>query len=108
MATTDNGLRAGDTPANYAAREYGLGSSVGSFGPYARGTKITAPGGQDLEVLMCVSTWEHTWLRDWGYGKKRTFLESWWRMIDWEKVQHLMEPSGERKEKLRTQSAFYR
>ena len=85
MATTDNRLRAGDTPSNYAGREFGLGSA-GSFGGHAKGTKFLAPGGQDLDVLMCVSTWEHTWLRDWGFGGKRRFLEAWWQMIDWEKV----------------------
>ena len=89
MATTDNGIRAGDSPSHYAARQYGL-QNAGSFGNYSKGVRFVAPGGQDLEVLMCVSTWQHTWLRDYGFDGKRRYLESWWRMIDWENVNRLM------------------
>ena len=32
---------------------------------------------------MCVSTWEHVWLRDWGVGGKAAFLDAWWDRIDW-------------------------
>ena len=61
--------------------------SAGAFGSYSRYDKKLAPGGQDLEVLMCVCTWEHVWLRDWGVGGKEDFLNAWWQAIDWEKVQ---------------------
>jgi superoxide dismutase, Fe-Mn family len=49
------------------------------------------PGGIDLEPLLCLNTWEHTWLLDWGVGKggaggKMAFAESWWERIDWDVV----------------------
>ncbi|KAH7328813.1 superoxide dismutase [Stachybotrys elegans] len=49
------------------------------------------PGGIDVEPLLCLSTWEHAWLPDWGVGiggrgGKTAFAESWWELIDWEKV----------------------
>lgn len=50
-----------------------------------------APGGIDLEPLLCLNTWEHAWLLDWGVGAggqggKMAYAESWWNLIDWEKV----------------------
>jgi Fe-Mn family superoxide dismutase len=49
------------------------------------------PGGIDLEPLLCLNTWEHSWLLDWGVGKggaggKLAYAESWWALIDWELV----------------------
>jgi Fe-Mn family superoxide dismutase len=59
-----------------------------------RGTaewKRTAPGGVDVVPLLCLNTWEHVWLRDYGlgaggYGGKRAFVEAWWEAVDWEAV----------------------
>ena len=56
--------------------------TAGAIGQHSGGPKL-APGGVELDVLMCVSTWEHTWLRDWGVAGKREFLERWWECIDW-------------------------
>jgi Fe-Mn family superoxide dismutase len=49
------------------------------------------PGGIDVEPLLCLNTWEHVWLLDWGFGRdgaggKMAFAESWWELVDWEKV----------------------
>lgn len=49
------------------------------------------PGGIELEPLLCLNTWEHSWLLDWGVGKggaggKLAYAESWWELIDWELV----------------------
>lgn len=63
--------------------------SAGSFGRYSglnEDRVPRAPGGALIDVLLGVSTWEHTWLRDWGIGGKRKFLEAWWNKIDWEVV----------------------
>ncbi|KAI1374052.1 manganese and iron superoxide dismutase [Hypoxylon crocopeplum] len=54
----------------------------------------TAPGGTDVIPLLCLNTWEHVWLRDYGIGAggaggKRQFVENWWRCIDWNKVEGL-------------------
>ena len=51
------------------------------------GNKQIAPGGQSLDVLLCVNTWEHVWLHDHGIGGKRRFLEAWWDSIDWRVVE---------------------
>lgn len=53
--------------------------------------KSAAPGGIDVTPVLCLNTWEHTWLRDYGigvggYGGKRQFVEEWWKAIDWEGV----------------------
>lgn len=49
------------------------------------------PGGIELEPLLCLSTWEHSWLLDWGVGVggsggKMAFAEAWWDAIDWDRV----------------------
>lgn len=52
------------------------------------------PGGADIIPLLCLSTWEHVWLRDYGvgadgYGGKAGFVDAWWKAIDWEAVDAL-------------------
>lgn len=62
---------------------------AGSFGQtslFGRKEKI-AYGGADLDVLLGVNTWQHVWLRDWGIGGKKQFLEEWWEAIDWDVVE---------------------
>ena len=44
------------------------------------------PGGVDVVPLLCLNTWEHVWLRDYGIGGKRAFAEAWWEVVDWEAV----------------------
>ncbi|KAI1504409.1 Manganese/iron superoxide dismutase, partial [Biscogniauxia marginata] len=53
-----------------------------------------APGGIDVIPLLCLNTWEHVWLRDYGVNAsgiegKRIFVESWWQCINWNRVEHL-------------------
>ncbi|KAK3941537.1 Manganese/iron superoxide dismutase [Diplogelasinospora grovesii] len=50
-----------------------------------------APGGIDLLPVLCLNTWEHVWLRDYGtgvggLGGKQAFAERWWPTINWNKV----------------------
>ncbi len=52
------------------------------------------PGGIDVIPVLCLSTWEHVWLRDYGlgadgYGGKTAYVEAWWNAIDWEAVAEL-------------------
>ncbi len=70
--------------------------SAGVMGQYSRHDKRAAPGGADLDVLLGVSTWEHVWLRDWGVGGKRQFLEAWWDRIDWGVVDELAGAAGKK------------
>lgn len=44
-------------------------------------------GGADVEVLLGVCTWQHVWLRDWGFGGKKDYLEAWWDNVDWDVVE---------------------
>lgn len=45
-----------------------------------------SPGGADLVPVLCVNTWEHAWLYDWGIGNRFNYLAGWWNAINWGKV----------------------
>jgi Fe-Mn family superoxide dismutase len=51
-----------------------------------------APGGTDLVPVLCLNTWEHVWLWDYGFGVgqagggKLAYAEAWWNRINWDKV----------------------
>lgn len=80
MANTPNNLRRYQSAGSWASDEKNVG--------FARSAnKDGAPGGQDLTPLMCVSTWEHAYLHDYGVDGKRKYLERWWDSIDWNKVE---------------------
>lgn len=61
---------------------------VGSFGNHkgAANRPKKPLGGTDVVPLLCVSTWEHAWLPDYGVNGKRDYLEAWWKKIDWDTV----------------------
>ncbi|KAH8726305.1 Fe superoxide dismutase-like protein [Phaeosphaeriaceae sp. PMI808] len=70
------------------ADSYQALNKVGTFGSAAKqnnGPKKPL-GGVDVVPLMCVNTWEHVWLQDYGVQGKRRFLEAWWDKIDWDLV----------------------
>lgn len=53
----------------------------------------SAPGGIQVTPLLCVNTWEHAWLFDYGFGGeagggKDEYLERWWNRIDWNVVEN--------------------
>lgn len=63
-------------------------NTVGAFGPQSR--KAIAPGGVELNPILCINTWEHVYLPDYGVGDpktgsggKRLYAECWWKKIDW-------------------------
>lgn len=63
--------------------------TYGSVGPYSTQTspQVSLPEGTaTVQPILCVNTWEHVWLRDWGITDKLGFLEGWWDHIDWEHV----------------------
>ncbi|KAJ4296034.1 hypothetical protein N0V88_004736 [Collariella sp. IMI 366227] len=53
---------------------------------------IYAPGGVDLHPVLCLNTWEHVWLWDFGFGVgqptrgKFGYATEWWKKINWELV----------------------
>lgn len=63
-------------------------NKVGTFGNAAKQeNKAKKPlGGTDIVPLLCVNTWEHVWLHDYGVGGKSAFLRAWWEKIDWDVV----------------------
>jgi Fe-Mn family superoxide dismutase len=48
----------------------------------------TAPGGNPITPLLCVNTWEHAWLYDYGFDGKDEYLERWWDRVDWNLVEN--------------------
>lgn len=66
---------------------------------FGSGQRERLPGAVDCIPLLCVNTWEHVWLRDFGlgvggYGGKMAFLETWWNAVNWGLVQELANLSG--------------
>lgn len=62
----------------------------GSVDPEVRKENV-GPGGINVQPLLCLNTWEHVWLMDYGMGVggvggKLNFVENWWNVIDWEGV----------------------
>jgi len=69
--------------------------SMASIGMGPAKDEIRDPklGGADVVPVLCVNTWEHAWIMDWGVEGKVRFLEKWWDRIDWDVVsQHVVEP----------------
>ena len=52
-----------------------------------------APGGAEVEPVLCLNTWEHVYLPDYGIKGKRDFAESWWHTVDWSVVSHYALPA---------------
>lgn len=61
-------------------------NTAGSFGPYSQIGREQAklpPGGTSLMPVLCVNTWEHAYMYDYGLPAKRLYLEKWWKAVDW-------------------------
>lgn len=70
------------------ADSYQALNKVGAFGAAAKqDARPKKPlGGVDVVPLLCVNTWEHAWLGDYGVKGKAAYLRAWWEMIDWDLV----------------------
>lgn len=79
-------------PAAYARRqEFDMNTQrgnehAGSMGVYSPNAPALAPGGLHLDPILCVNTWEHVWMMDYGIAGKDEFLERWWDRINWDQV----------------------
>ncbi|THX20366.1 manganese and iron superoxide dismutase [Aureobasidium pullulans] len=75
----------------------GYNGSAGSFGPTStreRATPKLPPGTELITPVLCVSTWEHAYLRQYGVGGKQQYLINWWKAINWGAVdQKMIKPS---------------
>lgn len=47
------------------------------------------PGGTNVVPVLCVNTWEHVWMWDWGIGGKVNYVANWWNIINWGRVHEL-------------------
>lgn len=59
---------------------------AGAFGAHSQNGREQAnipPGSTQVMPVMCVNTWEHVYMYDYGVQAKRKYLEDWWRCIDW-------------------------
>lgn len=61
-------------------------NTVGAHG--ALSEKKLPPGGIDVIPTLCINTWEHVYLPDYGIGGfgaggLRAYAERWWDRIDW-------------------------
>ncbi|KAI2635966.1 manganese and iron superoxide dismutase [Xylaria nigripes] len=70
----------------YKRTQIGAGNSGYRFG------SSEAPGGTDVIPLLCLNTWEHVWLTDYGVQGKGMYVQQWWETIDWDKVSALAFP----------------
>jgi Fe-Mn family superoxide dismutase len=66
-------------------------NTVGAFGVMSEPEKKMAPGGIDINPVLCINTWEHVWLPDYGIGAggaggKKAYAERWWNRINWSTV----------------------
>lgn len=50
------------------------------------GVDTSRYGIADVIPVLCVNTWEHCYIHDYGVAGKRAYLASWWEHVDWEKV----------------------
>ncbi|ORX96062.1 Manganese/iron superoxide dismutase [Clohesyomyces aquaticus] len=66
----------------------GVKNMVGSFGSSAPANLNPKKplGGVDVVPLLCVNTWEHVWLHDYGVKGKSEYLARWWDRINWDEV----------------------
>ncbi|KAK5952573.1 hypothetical protein OHC33_006165 [Knufia fluminis] len=63
-------------------------NTVGSFGRYSQQGKDGSISSNSLQAipLLCLNTWQHMWIPDYGILGKRSYLGAWWDRIDWDVV----------------------
>ncbi|KAH8890938.1 manganese and iron superoxide dismutase [Thozetella sp. PMI_491] len=84
----------GVTPEGRAGAERYFDRTANAYsaaGLSAAANEDRAPGGVKLWPVLCLNTWEHVWLRDYGIGQsgmggKVAYAEAWWNAIDWQVV----------------------
>lgn len=59
---------------------------AGSMGLHSHNSTTLAPGGLHVDPILCVNTWEHVWMMDYGIAGKDEYLERWWNRINWDHV----------------------
>ena len=100
QSTQNAASLSGLSQAEYA-RQTTVQNTVGSHGPHSSQNSSKqkfALGGANVTPLLCVNTWQHVWLGQYGVAGKREYLENWWNKIDWSVANQLADlrsgPSG--------------
>lgn len=75
--STDMNTQNHESKMSFVSTETGLGS---------RQTPRSAYGGADVTPVLCVNTWEHAYMTDWGADGRRLFLEAWFDRVNWDSV----------------------
>ncbi|KAL4885981.1 Manganese/iron superoxide dismutase [Aspergillus karnatakaensis] len=88
------------TPETALGNQY-----AGSMGVNSSNHKM-APGALDIQPILCVNTWEHVWMMDYGIAGKAEFLERWWDRINWDVVQENYKSAAPRRGWAASGSAF--
>jgi Fe-Mn family superoxide dismutase len=79
-----------NTSSAASYEKYQASNAVAAFGAHSRhGQNISKipPGGTSVAPVLCVSTWEHSYIYDFGLNGKRKYLSDWWAAIDWYRVE---------------------
>lgn len=81
------------TPYSEAGRlqnkDMNVQGNAGAFGATSAAGKKDAevpPGSTRVEPVLCVNTWEHVYMRDFGVEGKQEYLKRWWDAINWGEV----------------------
>ncbi|KAK0729194.1 Manganese/iron superoxide dismutase [Apiosordaria backusii] len=105
---TEQGRQAGRQYLDYSTM--GAGKNAASYKRDA-----FAPGGVETEPVLCLNTWEHAWLFEYGFGGsstsvlkasipsaegepenqmsgKEVYARAWWNYVDWNQVESLAFP----------------
>jgi len=67
-------------------RSQQVANTAGAFGNFSASGREEAklpPGGTSVMPVLCVSTWEHTYMYNYGVIGKQAYLNDWWNVIDW-------------------------
>ncbi|KAK0632334.1 putative 37S ribosomal protein [Immersiella caudata] len=79
VGSTERGIDTG--------RKYLENAAYGSGGKEPADNRMKlAPGGIDVVPVLCINTWEHVYLPDYGIAGKLQYAEKWWDFVNWELV----------------------
>lgn len=70
-------------------KDMNVANTAGSFGAASSTGRKDAsipPGAASVEPVLCVNTWEHVYMADFGVEGKQEYLSRWWDSINWGEV----------------------
>lgn len=79
-----------DISAQRMTHPQNTAGAMGRFSQSARDGQNVATQ-LDGNPILCLNTWQHMWIPDYGILGKRAYLAAWWERIDWQVVQQRYE-----------------